>query len=451
MFQIIKTRSEATFRRDHPDENPPLILDCGRVVWRFPMIINLSLPPERRMHREGNEFLIYLAVNVSDAASRAKYIDDASLALTYWFNFVHYLDDRKRPDRNEWDVTSSDLMRFRIYLQNHAGLSNARVEDYITWTYRFYWYLDHFRQSDKYGLIGINKPERNETYPIYVNRVKGMWPFSIPNTPSLLKGSKPSKTFWDDWSNAIEMAVASKSAVGTRDALIMELIQKFGLRREEIITLEVDAFAERAPASSAITEMQIQLSKTKNETRKGVKGRVASGPKDVYLRVQKFIKTSRKRFIKAGIKDNAVFLSKRTGKRLYLTTLSGELKRKYQVTPHDGRKVSATHQFIHYLDQGMSEKTAMMLVAENLGHSQKTGGVTLQQAYLQAQILREKREIKTTSERLEGYQSENDELKLEVANQESEIQHKNQVISTQAQQLQAALEEIERLKALNSG
>ncbi|MEO9275734.1 hypothetical protein ABFY09_12835 [Marinomonas sp. 5E14-1] len=421
MYQILKTRSESTFRKYSNNENKPAVLSCSRSVWRFPLIVNLEFSTEFRVHKEANEFLNYLAVTVNNDLTRKKYIVDASLSVCIWLNFIYYFDNTEYSQRSEWNVSSSVLMRFRVYLQSIGNLSDSRVEEYVMWAHRFYWYLDHIRFEGGSGIIGVNKPEKKQMYPIYVHPGKGTWPFLIPNTPSILKEAKPAKTFWDDWCFAIETAAGSNNPIGTRDALMMELIQTFSIRREELITMEIDAFSERAPSSSEITEMQIQLSKSKNDRRKGTVGRIVNGPKEVYIRVQKFIKTSRKLFIKSGVKDRAVFLSKRSGKRFIGTSLSAELQRKYGVSPQDGRKVSATQLFINYLDQGLQEKTAMLLVAEHLGHSKKTEGKTLQASYLQAMVIRDIRSSKNIKEQLDVISNENMELQIELKRHKAEI------------------------------
>lgn len=404
MFEIVTTDNDFSL--------------AGREAPNFPLICNFVHEEGECVLRESNHFLRW-TLEYESAASAMQYVKRRSRNLVRFFNYLLYEDETLKLTRDVFSVVEKDIVRFRQTLIDSGAVKeqsrNACVKD----IYDFYWHCEK-RMMLGHGLIGFNKPENDppEIYDLPVRRPKkSKADYQLPNRllESYVVGSDPSKTSESDWEKAYNAASHEGKQLSKRNALIIEIFWKTGIRREELVYLTTDSFKDAPDVNSANTTFYLP------KTKVGSTGRYAEMPTWLYAKVRAFIKRQRRRAVKKDIADNSLFLST-WGCRLDESSVNKMLK-KYgaDLRPHDARKICLTSIFIDLLEQGHDKETAMLIASERAGHSIKGKGVTLERHYLEAKKLLELRGKATLQQELDAERlrakrlaQENEELKAQL-------------------------------------
>jgi site-specific recombinase XerC len=274
-------------------------------------------------------------------------------------------------------VNDSAIILARNSLQKNRAIKNSGVNGYLSEFYQFMWWL---QKTDRcQSLIGIpDRIKKQGPFQISVDppRMKGR-EYRIPLLLKDLKRKSRRKDSIENWDKAYNETFEMRDqALGMRDLLMLRLIREVYLRRFEVVWLRVSLFESVPSAESKV--MYVTLEVDKNG-----KGRTVKVSVDLYREIQIYTKTVRKRFLRNAVSDR-LFLSSKTGKGLTEGAVN-DILGKYAVHPHDGRAIGLTERFCELIGLGIDQKSAILLVSQEAGHSQSGDGKTLLDHYLMAQ------------------------------------------------------------------
>lgn len=275
-------------------------------------------------------------------------------------------------------VTTSKVQNFQNTLRQSIESISTRNQ-YISDIYDFYWFCEQRGYIE--GVIGISDIAiSDKEYPLYVLPAPQgtSAEFKIPIRERESKRQRANIGTPADWDEALRITLSNESILSERDELILRMVRETNVRREEVVNLHISQFS----ADLRGEYMTFSLLKDKNNKRRSIKVNA-----ELYRDVQDFIDCARNEFVSGENDAGYIFTGQhRSGTGLHPNYVN-QLLNKYGVKPHDGRSVSITERMLQLIDDGMDKTSIMMIVGQEAGHSLSSKGKTLEQHYVQAEVL----------------------------------------------------------------
>jgi len=288
-----------------------------------------------------------------------------------------FMNELRRSGVGITNVSESSIILARNSLQKDRVIKNAAINGYLSEFYQFMWWLEKTGRCHR--LIGIpNKVKKHGPFQVSADppRMKGR-EYHVPLLLKVIKKKSRRNDSIEDWDRAYNDTFdGDDQALGMRDLLMLRLIREVFLRRFELVWLRVQLF--ESGVLSEAQHIHVTLEVDKNS-----KGRTVKIPVDLYREIQMYVRTVRKQFQRVVVSDY-LFLSRKTGEGLTDSAVN-DILRKYDVHPHDGRAIGLTERFCELISLNIDQKSAILIVSEEAGHSQSGDGKTLLDHYLVAQ------------------------------------------------------------------